>query len=889
MYVVGAPYLLFAAVSYYAQFFGPERPGWTVTRSENSSLIQAVQPNSPAARAGLEPGDRLLSWDGLPVAGELLRMRLWHVEIGRSYRLEVQRGAERRTISLSFGRRTWNYWREARGQAELVTLVASTLYLILAFVIAFLRPHDTVARWGALFLAGNVVGANDAVREFMGVGVFHTFRELPAPVGGLVLLTLALVRPTIVSVLLTFLATFPRRLFKARWIWAVIWAPALPSVLTFLYWYWLQIYSPDGFSGLGWTATLSDGMFFAYLLAAPFVLFWNYRQLEDLNERRRVRVVVTGLGISAVAVLSLLIPLYCQIYGWGPLRELAVAFSASPLFIVFSLLYATFPISMAYAILRHRLFDIRVMVRQGLQYAAARGLLLSLVPFVALLLVLDLLLHADQRLSEILSQRGWFYAVLGLGGLLAHLRRKVWLAALDRRFFREHYDAQRVLRGVVEEIRQAGGFEQVAPRAVAQIEAALHPEFAALLLRQPGEASYRVLAAKEKAPPPIPPDSKLMGLVRLLGKPVEISQSETGWLRRQLPHEETEFLRQARLEWLFPISLATNRPEALLALGPKRSEEPYSREDQDLLEGITASLALLLERSPTPAVAREGLEPVPGLLARRYRFQRQLGRGGMGAVYEALDTELERRVAVKLIRSDLLASPEAAVRFKREAKAAASFSHPNVVTIYDFGVAEDQRAYLVMELLHGCTLRQELRQRGHLPAARALEILRGACAAVEAAHRRRLLHRDLKPENIFLAHVEGLETAKVLDFGVVKPIAPGEETLTLGETAPGVLIGTLRYMSPEQLRGEAPAEGWDLWSLAVVAYEMLTGAYPFAGDVPADWQRAVLAGRVSPLRAHLGEAPASWETFFQKALASDRAQRPASASQLFADFQQVVQ
>ena len=136
-------------------------------------------------------------------------------------------------------------------------------------------------------------------------------------------------------------------------------------------------------------------------------------------------------------------------------------------------------------------------------------------------------------------------------------------------------------------------------------------------------------------------------------------------------------------------------------------------------------------------------------------------------MYKSFDTELERNVAIKLIHPHLVASREAATHFKQEAKAPASFTHPNVVTVYDYGVAEDRRAYLVMELLRGSTLRQELHRNQRLSPERASNILSGICAAVEAAHRRLILHRDLKPENIFLEKSDGTETAKMLDFGVV--------------------------------------------------------------------------------------------------------------------------
>ena len=351
-----------------------------------------------------------------------------------------------------------------------------------------------------------------------------------------------------------------------------------------------------------------------------------------------------------------------------------------------------------------------------------------------------------------------------------------------------------------------------------------------------------------------------------------------------------------------PIAVAGGRKEALLALGAKRSEEPYSRDDQELLVAIAASLAFLLEKPPafparreepfeecpacgacydtgTGTCPREGaalvLAPLPRLLAGRYRLERRVGRGGMGTVYEAIDTALGRRVAAKLIREDGLERAEATERFRREARAAAAFAHPNVVTVHDFGVAGG-RPFLVMELLEGRSLRDELRLATRLAPSRTVEILCGVCAAVEAAHRRELVHRDLKPENIFLARGETGEVVKVLDFGVAKLLAPG--SVSSAETATGALVGTLRYMSPEQLRGGAVQPSWDLWALAVVAYEMLTGSLPFPGRTVADWQEAVLAARFNPVAAHRPDAPAPWQRFFERAFALEVGRRPASAS-----------
>jgi serine/threonine-protein kinase len=401
-------------------------------------------------------------------------------------------------------------------------------------------------------------------------------------------------------------------------------------------------------------------------------------------------------------------------------------------------------------------------------------------------------------------------------------------------------------------------------------------------------------------------------LVRLLGKPLDVGASHSGWVRQQLPADEADLVRSARAGLLVPVASAPAGPEVLLALGEKRSEEPYSSEDQEFLSAVAASLGLLVDR-PAPsapgdsfaecpscgacedsgaaACAHDGAAltriPLPRLLAQRYRLDRRLGRGGMGTVYEALDTALDRRVAVKVIRDDLLGNASAADRFRLEARAAASFSHPNVVTIHDFGVARETRAFLVMELLHGVSLRDELRALERLQPARTLAILRELASAVDAAHARSLVHRDLKPENVFLAG-DARDHVKLLDFGLAKSLAANAEGETAAATGAGMVVGTVHYMGPEQLRGQAADVQWDLWAIAVMTYEMLAGALPFVGDTLADYQSAVLTGRVTPIPAHVPAAE-GLNGFFESALSPDVSRRPQRASGFVAGLARVLE
>jgi hypothetical protein len=698
-----------------------------------------------------------------------------------------------------------------------------------------------------------------------------------------------------------FCAVFPRPLPLRPAVWRWLAVAAASTVFVQLNLFWLPIYwhlpSPT-FVLVGGTASVVLGL--GYLGWALALLRRNYRRIDDLNERRRIRIVAAGFTVtlSAFAVTVLLAT------PWAPLNDFASRYWVGSVGVI---LYAVAPVCTAYAILRHRVFDIRLIVRLGIRYAAARGVLLSLIPIAGLVLAVDVTVHRDQAVAAILSQRGgWYLALAGLAVAL-HVRRRNWLDALDRQFFRERYDARRLLRAIVEDIRGAERFEDAAGPVIARVDGAIHPESIALMVRGPGDRSYRPMAAANWTLAKVDDEDRLVAEARRLNRPVEWAASD--WLRADVVcrENERELWRRARVEWLFPVSFRDGGPEAFLLLGPKRSEEPYSAEDRELLEAVTSSLALLLERplaggptvvgftecaacgacwdSGASRCPNDGGElvksPYSRTLAKRYRFDRRLGRGGMGSVYLAFDGALHREVAVKVIRSEWLASPDGFSRFRREARAAALLSHPHVVAVHDFGVADDGRAYLVMERLNGTTLREELREHGHLSPSRAGQILSEVGSAVALAHRHRLLHRDLKPENIFLHQTSDGECATVLDFGLVKPLSP---TLSAGlsAVATGGLLGTFGYMSPEQLRGEPPSESWDIWSLAVVAFEMLTGRHPFpAADGPGRSFDAEVFRDAQAL------TPAV-TTFFERAFAADRAVRSASVEGLVSRFEVAV-
>jgi eukaryotic-like serine/threonine-protein kinase len=218
-----------------------------------------------------------------------------------------------------------------------------------------------------------------------------------------------------------------------------------------------------------------------------------------------------------------------------------------------------------------------------------------------------------------------------------------------------------------------------------------------------------------------------------------------------------------------------------------------------------------------------------------YQLGELLGRGGMGEVYKASHRMLARPAAIKLIRPEMLAGSDPAVarlaiaRFRREAEAAAHLRSPHTVSLYDFGVTEDQTLYLVMEFLDGMDLASLVRQHGPMPASRVIHVLRQVCDSLEEAHARGLVHRDIKPANIHLGRVGCLQDfVKVLDFGLVKTAAA--DAATSVATLEGVILGTPAYMAPEMVLGETVDGRADLYALGCVAYYLLTGEHVFTGD-----------------------------------------------------------
>ena len=289
----------------------------------------------------------------------------------------------------------------------------------------------------------------------------------------------------------------------------------------------------------------------------------------------------------------------------------------------------------------------------------------------------------------------------------------------------------------------------------------------------------------------------------------------------------------------------------------------------------------LLERDPNktspgpaPALVSGGDLPA-GYVVGEYRIEHVLGRGGMGVVYGGTQPLIEKRVAIKVLNSDLSADPALVKRFLDEARAVNRIRHPNIIDIFSFGRLADGRQYFVMEYLEGHTLEERL-QAGDLPLTEYPPLLGQICDALDAAHGENIVHRDLKPENIWIvAPRRGRPFVKLLDFGIAKLLSSGE----VSTTQTGMMMGTPQYMSPEQCHGRGVDPRTDIYAIGVLLYQIYTRQLPFRGETFAE----VITKQLTQLPERpsvYASLPAALDDLIVRCLAKDPSDRPQSAREL---------
>ena len=418
------------------------------------------------------------------------------------------------------------------------------------------------------------------------------------------------------------------------------------------------------------------------------------------------------------------------------------------------------------------------------------------------------------------------------------------------------------------------------------------------------------------------PASPLLQLTERASGIIELPLADAG----AMPPAEREWLDEAGVRLIVPMLGTERHLVGLLMLGDKKSDEPYSSDDLKLLQAIARQIAVarenvrlkervdhdrrlrhdvlahletghinVLKECPTcgscydaasAVCPSDGTEltlslPVERTIEGKYRLERLIGKGGMGAVYEATDLRLARSVAVKVMLGRAFGDRQALRRFEREAQACARLTHPNIITVFDFGAVGADGAFLVMELVQGRTLRIELERRGQLPAAVAATWFEQICEGVAAAHQRQVIHRDLKPENVVIATTAtGGETVKVLDFGLAKIRTAGEETG--GLTHRGVVLGTAGYMAPEQLVAGEIDHRADIFAIGVMVAEAIIGQRPFRGRTYSELLMSIANDPVT--LGGEGAERRRLESILRCATANDPASRYASVAALVRDL-----
>lgn len=317
---------------------------------------------------------------------------------------------------------------------------------------------------------------------------------------------------------------------------------------------------------------------------------------------------------------------------------------------------------------------------------------------------------------------------------------------------------------------------------------------------------------------------------------------------------------------------------------PAPAISPLAQGDPSYGSAAPQQDALAMTRAARPRSERPGAPP-PSVLSGRvlkgtYLVEESLGQGGMGAVWAARHLRTGRRYAVKTLLSTERFSQESILRFEREARAASAIGHAGIVGVHDFDRTEDGVHFLVMDLLSGETLEARLGRAGRLSWGEARHFALETCEALDAAHRSGVLHRDLKPGNVFLAQIAGLgERAVLVDFGLAKPI---EEGASQRVTSTGAVVGTALYMSPEQTRGERLDVRSDVYGLATVIYEMVTGVPPFLGPSALAVMTMVLAEQPVPPSMLARGIPAALDQTLLRALSKRAEERPPDVATMAA-------
>ena len=671
-------------------------------------------------------------------------------------------------------------------------------------------------------------------------------------------------------------------------------------------------------------------------VAAFVVLVWKAFSLKG-PDQRRLRLFLVLLAVTfGPALLEITLELLPLGY-----RDFTARHGLKlPIIVTVLSIMLMAPLTVPYAVLVHRVLDVRLIARRALQYALARTSVLVLVAVPAVALGWYLYVHRERSLLELFSG---VHVLLLLScivvGIAALYYRRLLLGAIDRRFFREHYDARQILTLLVERIRSIHEVESLASLVSREIDLALHLEGIAMMVLEPRSG---MLVDPRSRARRLDASSDLALTISNASDPLEVDLENRHSPLGRLPDKDRHWLVDSGFRLIVPILARDGLLLGLVGLGEKKSGLPFLKDDRQLLHAIASSAAWVLEveqgpHTPGHASWRDTLVPddatppavehakecpicgrvfqaytvfcshcsrrlevsrVPFVLPGKFRFERRIGVGGMGVVYEGADLALGRHVAIKTLRR---VSPEDAMRLRREARTAAAVSHSHLASVYGMETWQGT-PLLVMELLEGGTLAQRMEKGRGLPPAEMVELGIAMAEALGHLHSADILHRDIKPSNIGYTR-DGVP--KLMDFGIAGLVLElrreGDLGLVSGEEDDSVLVpprsiwghagtsptgsrrqfaGTLSYLSPEALNGEPPDASFDLWSLGIVLYECLLGRKIFTGGDSRQIMARIRNGRVPEFAQVLPQYEDALGDLFGRTLHKTRSRRPASAHEL---------
>lgn len=829
--------------------------GWTVSSDKKIKL------DSNYTNTLLKDGDELVTLNKIPYQSQ---SQYWQYESQQSpektYNITIRRDGQLSELKLTYQKQSLSNFL----LNILIWLLLPLIFIATGVTVFFLRTDDKQAILLAILFC--MIAAGPPAPGLV-------FASLPFPVSTVILFAYVF-SWGFPAVLFHFFLIFPERVSLLN---------KYPALEKLLYVPWLIGLFPLAAIQANFWDTAPERFFTTaqefplltkislplaglYLLCGLASLIFKYQHASEISQRK-MRVVLFG-SVAGILPFSLLLT---TVSSFGNKAQ-----QLSLLMVIVFLLLLLVPFSFAYAILRHKVIPVSLIIRQGVQYLLAKNAIRFLLTLPLIGLVLTILANPNRTLADILLRNSIHFYILLFATLLLSLPFRQRLGAwIDRKFFREAYDREAVIHQLTEEVKQMDSINEMSRVVCQKVEAALHPGSVYLFYRtkKKKEFSLGYSSSHSVQPQTISSEFQLLRSIEIAGRAQEFPSKQT----ESFPANEKEWLEEMETRLIVPLNGSDGHLVGLFLLGEKKSEVPYTARDCELLETLASQIALVYENTilkervaqdqklKHEVLARlDGQQisllhecsecgacfdssithcpndeseltlslPIERTIDERYCLDKRISKGGMGVVYQATDLRLNRRVAVKVLLGSLFGDYSALRRFEREAKASARLNHKNIVTVFDYGLLQSDGAFLVMEFVQGQTLGSIIKQDGAIHPSLTAELFNQILDGVKAAHDEGIIHRDLKPENILITQDENnLPLVKILDFGLAKlNQLDANETASAPTTTAGTIMGTFGYMSPEQLTGGEVDLRSDLFSVGVMAVETLTGKRPFGGE-----------------------------------------------------------